>query len=164
MAKCSFSDMNCPIAKALDVIGEWWTMLIIRDLMIFGGQRGFEDLRESLGISRNILTGRLKRLYEEGLVDKVPQVEGGKRMRYQITERGWDLMPILIGMKQWGDKWCKDDEDLVEFVDVRDKLPLAPVQLHAADGRPLDYTDILPQGTSPEVQDYLNEHLPKECG
>ena len=152
MAKCSFSQMNCPIAKALDIIGEWWTMLIIRDLMIFGGQRGFEDLRENLGISRNILTERLKRLTEVGLIDKVPQVEGGKRMRYQMTERGWDLMPILVGIKQWGNKWCNDNEqELIDFVDARDGLPLAPLQVQAADGRPLSHTDIRPQGDLSEL-------------
>jgi DNA-binding HxlR family transcriptional regulator len=160
MVKCSFSDMSCPIAKALDVIGEWWTLLILRDFMLFGGQRGFEDLRDSLGISRNILTERLKRLHEEGLIEKVPQVEGGKRMKYKITEQGLDLFPVIVGIKQWSDKWLSHpDHDHVKFVDSRDKLPLAELKIHAADGRPLNNNEVLPQPNSEVAKAYVDQRI-----
>jgi|TARA_B110000977_G_C11003395_1_gene464779 DNA-binding HxlR family transcriptional regulator len=160
MVKCSFSDMSCPIARALDVIDAWWTLLILRDFMIFGGQRGFEDLRDSLGTSRNILPERLKRLHEEGLVEKVPQSEGGKRMKYQITEQGLDLLPVMIGIKQWSDKWlAHPDHDHVKFIDSRDKLPLAALQIHAADGRSLAYNEVLPQPNSEAAQAYVDQSM-----
>ena len=160
MVKCSFSDMSCPIAGALDVIDAWWTLLILRDFMIFGGQRGFEDLRDSLGTSRNILPERLKRLHEEGLVEKVPQSEGGKRMKYQITEQGLDLLPVMIGIKQWSDKWlAHPDHDHVKFIDSRDKLPLAALQIHAADGRSLAYNEVLPQPNSEAAQAYVDQSM-----
>ena len=118
MVKCSFAHMECSVARALDVLGEWWTMLIIRDLMLCGGNCRFEQLREGLGISRNILTERLKRLVEEGLVDKLPVSEGARRQAYRLTQKGWDLMPIMVAMSQWGDKWRDDPEKIsIRFLD-----------------------------------------------
>ena len=128
--------------------------------MLFGGQRGFEDLRDSLGISRNILTERLKRLHEEGLIEKVPQVEGGKRMKYKITEQGLDLFPVIVGIKQWSDKWLSHpDHDHVKFVDSRDKLPLAELKIHAADGRPLNNNEVLPQPNSEVAKAYVDQRI-----
>ena len=78
MVKSSFADLDCPVAQSMDVIGEWWSMLILRDLMLAGGTCRFDQLVESLGISRNILTERLKRLQDEAIIRKVPVREGGR--------------------------------------------------------------------------------------
>ena len=105
MVKKSFSDMACPLAQALDVIGEWWSMLIVRDFFLGNGVRRFEQLRDSLGISRNILTERLRTLTEAGVIERVPLQEGGKRCAYKLTEKGVDLMPTMMAMMQRGEKW-----------------------------------------------------------
>jgi DNA-binding HxlR family transcriptional regulator len=119
MVKKSFSDMTCSLAQALDVIGEWWSMLIVRDFFLGNGVRRFEQLRDSLGISRNILTERLKTLTEAGVIERIPLQEGGKRCAYQLTDKGRDLMPTLVVMLQWGDKW--QDQSGEGYIAVRER-------------------------------------------
>jgi DNA-binding HxlR family transcriptional regulator len=99
----SFGDMDCPIAKALDVIGEWWSLLIIREA--FWGTRRFGDFEARLGIARNILTSRLSTLVEHGILQRVPSVDGSKYLEYELTEKGQALAPVLIALSVWGSKW-----------------------------------------------------------
>lgn len=139
MVKKSFSDMACSLAQSMDVIGEWWSMLILRDFFLGKGQRRFEQLRDSLGISRNILTERLKTLTDAGVIERVPLQEGGKRCVYQLTEKGRDLLPILVAITQWWDRWERAPED--RFLVTRDREfneEIAPVQVMSARGKPLD--------------------------
>jgi DNA-binding HxlR family transcriptional regulator len=158
MVKCSFSHMECSVARALDNVGEWWTLLIIRDLMIFRGTRRFEELRDGLGIARNILTERLRGLLESGIVIKVPVAEGARRREYQLTEKGWDLMPIMLALMQWGDKWRPDQGNAdVAFVNKRNGQPIASIVVTAADGRPLRQQDMQVQPLKPDVRDYLED-------
>lgn len=158
MVKCSFAHMDCSVARTLDCIGEWWTMLIVRDMMVFGGSRRFEQLRDGLGISRNILTERLRSLAEIGIVEKVPIADGARRQQYQLTEKGWDLMPILVGLMQWGDRWRPDPENRdVEFLDSKNHQPIAQVAVTAADGRELSYLDMEVVPLKPSMQAYLDE-------
>jgi DNA-binding HxlR family transcriptional regulator len=143
MVKKSFSDMACTLAQALDVIGEWWSMLIVRDFFLGGGSRRFEQLRDSLGISRNILTERLKTLTDAGVVERVPLREGGKRCAYQLTEKGRDLMPTMIAMMQWGEKWQIEPEK--RFVIVRERKTgeeIAPLSIHNHQGESLAMRDL----------------------
>jgi DNA-binding HxlR family transcriptional regulator len=143
MVKKSFSDMDCSLAQALDVIGEWWSMLIVRDFFLGNGVRRFEQLRDSLGISRNILTERLKTLTEAGVIERVPLQKGGKRCAYQFTEKGLDLMPTLIAMMQWGDKW--QDKSGTGFITVRERATgdkIAPLSPRNPAGEELSVRDL----------------------
>lgn len=103
MKRTSVKDVNCSIAQCLEVIGDWWTPLIIRDLLL--GAHRFDDLQERLGISRNVLAQRLDLLVENEIVRRRPYQEHPPRFDYVLTERGRDLWPILQAMKQWGDRW-----------------------------------------------------------
>jgi DNA-binding HxlR family transcriptional regulator len=98
----SFSDMHCSVAQCLEVVGEWWSMLIMRD--VFLGVTRFDDFQERLGISRNILSQRLNRLVQTGVLVKVPYSEHPPRFDYRLTDKGRDLWPVLTAMRQWGDK------------------------------------------------------------
>ncbi len=143
MVKKSFSDMACSVAQSMDVIGEWWSMLIIRDFFIGKGQRRFEQLRDSLGISRNILTERLKTLTEAGVIERVPLQEGGKRCIYQLTDKGRDLLPVLVAITQWWDRWERPEED--RYLVTRDREfgeEIAPVTVMSARGKPLKYGEL----------------------
>jgi DNA-binding HxlR family transcriptional regulator len=107
MRRKSFEDMNCSVAQTLEVVGEWWTMLIIRDCML--GVTRFDDFQCRLGIARNILTNRLDYLLERGVLEKVPYQERPVRSDYRLTDKGRDLWTVLTAMRQWGDRWEAQD-------------------------------------------------------
>lgn len=98
-----FAQLNCSVARALEVVGERWSLLIIRDAMY--GVRRFEDFQKDLGIARNILTDRLKSLVEQGVLERVAYAERPPRYEYRLTDKGRELMPVLLTMMVWGDKW-----------------------------------------------------------
>jgi DNA-binding HxlR family transcriptional regulator len=100
----SFSEMRCSIAQCLEVVGEWWSFLIIRDC--FMGVSRFDEFQQRLGISRNILNQRLNHLVEKGVLKKVPYSERPLRFDYKLTEMGIDLWPVLTTMRQWGDRYA----------------------------------------------------------
>jgi DNA-binding HxlR family transcriptional regulator len=107
MQRSTFREMNCSVAQCLEVVGEWWSMLIIRDAFL--GIRRFDDFQARLGISRNILNQRLTHLVEEGVLERVPYQEHPLRFEYRLTEQGRDLWPVLTAMRQWGDRWAAPD-------------------------------------------------------
>ena len=96
--------MHCSVAQCLEVVGEWWSLLIVRD--VFLGVTRFDDLQKRLGISRNILDQRLNRLVETGVLAKIPYCEHPPRFDYRLTDKGRDLWPVLTAMRQWGDKYA----------------------------------------------------------
>jgi DNA-binding HxlR family transcriptional regulator len=98
----SFEDMRCSVAQCLEVVGDWWTMLVIRDA--FRGVRRFDELQARLGISRNILAHRLTKLVDAGILAKQPYQDNPPRHDYVLTDKGRDLWPVLTAMRQWGDK------------------------------------------------------------
>jgi DNA-binding HxlR family transcriptional regulator len=98
----SFADMHCSVAQCLEVVGEWWSMLIVRD--VFLGVSRFDQFQERLGISRNVLNQRLSRLVDAGVLVKVPYSDHPPRYDYRLTDMGRDLWPVLTAMRQWGDK------------------------------------------------------------
>ena len=107
--------MHCSVARTLDIIGEWWTLLILRD--VFYGVRRFEAFRSHLGISRKVLTNRLQRLTSEDILKKVAYQENPVRFEYRLTEKGVDLFPILLSIMKWGDRWQSAKKDIpVTFV------------------------------------------------
>ena len=103
MRRPSFEQINCSIAQTLEVVGDWWSLLIVRE-MFFGLTR-FDDIQRRLGIARNTLTDRLNWLCEHGVVTRVPYGDPGNRFEYRLAEKGRDLRPILLAMLAWGDKW-----------------------------------------------------------
>src|SRR5687767_3138376 len=103
MRKASFAEMQCSIAQALEIVGEWWTLLILRDAFL--GIRRFDDFVERLGISRNVLTNRLDTLVEAGVLSRRPYDEARGRYDYVLTEKGRALWPVMAALRQWGDEW-----------------------------------------------------------
>jgi DNA-binding HxlR family transcriptional regulator len=101
--KRDYEGQNCSIARALEVVGERWTLLIVRDAFL--GLRRFDEFQERLGIARNVLADRLNRLVDEGILERVPYSERPERFEYQLTRKGRDLVPALVSLGQWGDKY-----------------------------------------------------------
>ena|SRR5579859_4649218 len=104
MQKRSLSEQPCPVARTLDVVGEWWTLVIVRDA--FRGARRFEDFRR-MGIADNILSARLKMLVEEDILERRPYQEHPARFEYVLTEKGTDLTLVLGALATWGMRWTK---------------------------------------------------------
>ena len=102
MLQRDYPDQVCSIARAMEVIGERWTLLILRDSLL--GATRFEDFQESLGIASNVLTNRLKLLGDEGVLDRLPDPERPGRPRYVLTDKGRELAPALIVLMKWGDR------------------------------------------------------------
>jgi len=109
----SFADMHCSVAQCLEVVGEWWSMLILRD--VFLGVTRFEDIQRRLGIARNILNLRLNHLVETGVLKKVPYSDHPPRYDYRLTDKGRDLWPVLTAMRQWGDQYAAPDGPPVQM-------------------------------------------------
>jgi DNA-binding HxlR family transcriptional regulator len=99
----AFSEFACSIARTLDAIGEWWTVLILRDL--FAGMTRYDEIQRDLGIASNVLAARLKKLRDAGLVERTPDPGDARRWCYALTPAGRDLYPVLLTMMAWGDKW-----------------------------------------------------------
>jgi DNA-binding HxlR family transcriptional regulator len=137
MQRTSFETMNCSVAQCLEVVGEWWSMLIIRDAFL--GIRRFDDFQSRLGISRNILTTRLASLVEAGVLRKVPYQDHPPRHEYRLTERGHDLWPVLTAMREWGDRWAAPAGAPLEVVHdaCGEVLGVVPICGHCGD--PVDF-------------------------
>ena len=156
MAPKKSTKLECPIAHALDVVGDHWNMLIVRDLMIFGGVRRFDELCQALEISRNILTERLGKLVEKGILVKQPVAEGGRRMEYRLTEKGWGLMPLMLLLLQWCLEWEEGyDIHSYAFVDREKGEPISAGNILSKDGRKLGRGDIRMIPLTDEARDYL---------
>ena len=102
MLKREYENQNCSVAGSLELIGDRWTLLIIRDAFL--GIRRFDDLQRHLGVARNVLQSRLERLVDEGIFKRVPYQERPPRFEYRLTRKGVDLWPVLVALMQWGDK------------------------------------------------------------
>ncbi len=103
MSRTRFESMNCGVAQALEQVGDWWTLLIVRDA--FFGRRRFSEFHESLGIAKNILSDRLQKLVDHDVLEKERLPEPGQRYAYSLTKKGRDLWLILTAMRLWADKW-----------------------------------------------------------
>ncbi|MGI9612959.1 MAG: winged helix-turn-helix transcriptional regulator [Acidimicrobiales bacterium] len=105
MKRKSFENMNCPIAQSLEVIGEWWTPLILRDIVMVGFTR-FDDIQSNLGIAPTVLTSRLRHLVEAGLVERRQYSEHPPRYDYLPTQAAREFEPVLQALFAWGSKWA----------------------------------------------------------
>jgi len=108
MHRTSFAGMSCSLARSLELIGDWWTPLIVRDLSL--GISRFDDLVEDLGVSRNLLAARLKRLTAQGLVERRRYQDRPPRYEYLLTQMSRELMPPLLALTAWGDRWASPKE------------------------------------------------------
>jgi DNA-binding HxlR family transcriptional regulator len=103
----TYDNQVCSIARTLELIGERWTLLIVRDAFL--GVRRFDELQSSLGVARNVLQNRLERLVEHGILDRVRYQERPERFEYRLTEKGLDLWPVLVSLISWGDRHAAPD-------------------------------------------------------
>ncbi|HEX3693255.1 MAG TPA: helix-turn-helix domain-containing protein [Solirubrobacteraceae bacterium] len=104
MLRSDYSEQNCSIARTLELVGERWTILVLRDAFL--GVRRFGEFQRKLGIARNVLSARLERLVGEGILEKVPYSERPPRHEYRLTTKGLDLWPIVIELLRWGDRYA----------------------------------------------------------
>ncbi len=141
MARKRFDDSSCSVARALNQVGDWWSLLIVLHAMY--GTRRFVDFQKELGIAKNILCDRLARLVDNGVLKKVEVGEHGSRFEYRLTEKGRDLFPVVIALRQWGDKWNPaPDEAPLDLRDRATGLPIPTVQVQNAKGEPITVRDI----------------------
>lgn len=137
----SFSQMQCSIARSLDHVGSWWSLLIIRDAMM--GARRFKHFQENLGIAKNTLTRRLSDLINGGIIEKVPASDGYAHEEYVLTERGRELAPVIIALAQWGDKWvAHENGPSTVITDKVSGQKLDPVWPRRETGEPMALTEI----------------------
>jgi DNA-binding HxlR family transcriptional regulator len=137
MRRTRFSDWPCSIARTVDLVGDWWTPLVMREA--FYGARRFEQFQGQLGLSRNVLTQRLNRLVEEGMLERVAYQERPLRHEYRLTEKGRDFFTVLAAMIRWGDRWLAGDEG--PPIELRDRESREQVELAVVDartGQPVD--------------------------
>lgn len=141
MQKKSFSGMNCSIAKALDEVGEWWSLLIVRECT--QGVCRFDEFQARLGIARNILTTRLERLTRLGVLERFP-LEGRARVDgYRLTAKGEDLYPVLVALMQWGDRWLlKDGQPPTVLLEDATGKSIDLLAVHGRSGRKLSFRDV----------------------
>jgi DNA-binding HxlR family transcriptional regulator len=132
--RTSHSDAACPVARPLDAIGDWWSLLIIRDA--FDGLRRFSEFHKSLGLAKNILAARLRNLVEHGILETAPASDGSAYQEYLLTEKGLALFPLLVALRQWGEQYFfQPGEPHVRLVDVKTGRPVRKLELRAHDGR-----------------------------
>jgi DNA-binding HxlR family transcriptional regulator len=142
MRRTSLRDAVCPIARSLDEIGDWWTLLIVRDA--FRGVRRFTEFQKSLGLAKNILAQRLRQLIENGVMELHPAADGGAHSEYHLTEKGRRLRLVLVALRQWGeDNLFAADEELTMMVEKATGQPIGRLKLTSRDGRPLAPGDVI---------------------
>lgn len=140
MRRVSLEGAICPIARTLDAIGDWWTLLIVRDA--FSGKTRFNEFQESLGVAKNILSERLKTLTANGILEKRPAADGGARAEYHLTEKGRQLRVILLALRQWGEDHLFSDGEEMTIIRDRSNLPIARLGIFNSSGEGLAPEDI----------------------
>lgn len=133
-------DWPCPIARTADLVGDAWTVLIMRDL--FTGIRRFGDLQRSLDAPRSVLSARLQKLVDDGMLRKVPYQERPVRYEYRLTDKGRSFWDVLAAMFRWGDDWLFDDAAPVMLADAEDGHEVRPLIVDEETGEHLDVRSI----------------------
>ncbi len=132
---------ECGLPQALEVMGERWSFMILR--ASFNGVHHFEEFLSELGIARNILSNRLGKLVEHGILARQAIAEDRRKIEYRLTEKGMDLLPAMLALRQWGMKYGTEVIENPVLVDERDRLPIGPMTITAHDGRALDKHDLI---------------------
>jgi DNA-binding HxlR family transcriptional regulator len=140
MKRTSFEGDGCPVARALDVIGDWWSLLIIRDALL--GRRRFGEFHKSLGLAKNILATRLRLLVDERILTTAPASDGSAYQEYVLTDKGRGLFPVLVALRQWSEEFDAHPEQISTLlVDRETGRPVEKLELHSRDGRLLEAGD-----------------------
>jgi DNA-binding HxlR family transcriptional regulator len=138
--RTSFEGAECPIARSLDAIGDWWSLLIIRDASL--GRRRFGEFQKSLGLAKNILTVRLRTLVDRGILKTTPASDGSAYQEYVLTPKGRGVFPILVALRQWSEEFDDRPEQIATIlVDRESGRPVRRLELHSQDGRLLSSAD-----------------------
>lgn len=146
--RVSLMQAPCPVARALDVIGDWWSLLIIRDAL--EGVCRFGAFQAGLGIAKGMLATRLRDLVEDGILATAPASDGSAYSEYRLTEKGRALHLVIAALRQWGDaELYAPGEDHSVLVDIRNGDEVARLALHAADGRLLRWDETRVQKVVP---------------
>jgi DNA-binding HxlR family transcriptional regulator len=134
MRRKSLSGAACPIARTLDAVGDWWSLLIVRDCL--KGMRRFSEFQKSLGVSKNILTQRLRALVTQDILRLAPAADGSAHQEYTLTDKGRSLFPILVALGQWGrENLAGLDPNPMTLVDRESRQPVRKLEIRANDGR-----------------------------
>ncbi len=138
MRRTRFHDAPCPIARTTDLIGDWWTPIVMREAFL--GRRRFDDFQKALSLSRGVLAQRLARLVEEGLLEKCLYQERPPRYEYVLTEKGRDFCPVLAAMWRWGSDWLWEEGDAppLELCDRDSGRLVHPRVVDEETGAPID--------------------------
>ena len=138
--RTSFANDNCPIARSLDAIGDWWSMLIIRDALF--GVRRFGEFQKKLGLAKNILAVRLRALVDQGILKMAPASDGSAYQEYLLTPKGHGVFPVLVALRQWSEEFDdQPDEIATILVDKEKGRPVRKLELYSQDGRLLTAAD-----------------------
>ncbi|MEU3464429.1 helix-turn-helix domain-containing protein [Streptomyces sp. NPDC006733] len=149
VSRTRFDDSDCPVARSVDTIGDWWSLLIVRDA--FDGSRRFGEFQRSLGVAKNILTARLRALVAGGVLASVPASDGSAYSEYVLTPKGTALFPVIVALRQWGEQNAfAPGEPHSQLVDTRHGRPLRPLEVRSADGRLLNPDDTTVHKISPQ--------------
>ena len=132
--------LRCPLPQAIELIGEKWAFLILRGAL--NGLQHFEQFQAALGIARNILSNRLGRMVEGGILARSADPIDRRKVVYSLTPKGEALLPVVLSLRQWGEDWGHGHQDIV-LADQRDGKPVRPIRVRAEDGRELGLHDLM---------------------
>jgi DNA-binding HxlR family transcriptional regulator len=132
--------VDCGLPAALEVMGERWSFLILR--AAFNGVVHFEDFSSQIGIARNILSNRLSRLVAHDVLERRPCEHDRRKVEYRLTAKGADLLPAMLALRQWGEKYTMRVPSTPVLVDRRDGHPIRPIGIRAHDGRDIGWHDL----------------------
>jgi DNA-binding HxlR family transcriptional regulator len=131
---------DCALPAALEAMGERWSFLILR--AAYNGLHHFEEFQSTLGIARNILANRLGRLVDHGILSREAMAEDRRKVEYRLTQKGAELLPAMLALRQWGEKWESGIPSTPVLVDMRDNQPIRKIAILSHDGRELDLHDL----------------------
>jgi len=138
--RTSFEGDGCPVARSLDAIGDWWSMLIIRDALL--GARRFGEFQRNLGLAKNILTVRLRTLVDRGILKMARASDGSAYQEYVLTPKGRGVFPILVALRQWSEQFDQRPDQIATMLVDREKgRPVRRLELRSQDGRRLSAAD-----------------------
>ena len=132
--------LRCPLPQAIELIGEKWAFLILRGAL--NGLHHFEQLQAGLGIARNILSNRLGKMVEGGILERHPDPDDRRKVIYSLSPKGEALLPVVLALRQWGEDWGHGSQQIM-LADQRDGQPIRRIAIHAADGRELKLGDLI---------------------
>ena len=134
MKRTSLEQAECPVARSLDAIGDWWSLLIIRDAFL--GLRRFSEFQKNIGLAKNILTVRLRALVDHGILKTAPASDGSAYQEYVLTPKGRGVFPVLVALRQWSEEFSFSPGECATLLVDRNKgRPVRKLELRAGDGR-----------------------------